>query len=71
MPRKIRDLTKDLRDAGFVLLPERGKGDHRRYEHPAVAGTQVGLDGTDGDDAHDYQEKQVAAAIRKVREAGK
>ena len=56
MPRKIRDLTRDLRDAGFVPLPNRGKGDHERWEHPQVPGTQVGLDGRGGDDAKHYQE---------------
>jgi predicted RNA binding protein YcfA (HicA-like mRNA interferase family) len=70
MPRKIRDLTKDLTDAGFLLLPGRGKGDHARYEHPAVPGSAVTLDGRPGDDAHHYQERQVRGAIAKVRAAG-
>jgi hypothetical protein len=70
MPRKIRDLTKDLRDTGFVLLPRRGKGDHERWEHLQVPGTAVGLDGRPSDDAHHYQEKNVREAISKVKAAG-
>jgi predicted RNA binding protein YcfA (HicA-like mRNA interferase family) len=67
MPRKIRDLTKDLRDAGFILLRKRGKGDHRMYGHLTVAGVTVVLDGEPGDDAKDFQEKQVREAVAKVR----
>jgi predicted RNA binding protein YcfA (HicA-like mRNA interferase family) len=70
MPRKIRDLTKDLTDEGFVLLPRRGKGDHRVYRHPTVPGAVVTLDGQPGDDAHHYQERDVREKIEKVRRAG-
>jgi predicted RNA binding protein YcfA (HicA-like mRNA interferase family) len=69
MPRKIRDLTTDLTNAGFVLLPRRGKGDHRVYRHPAVPGTAVTLDGRPGDDAQHYREKDVREMIEKVRNA--
>jgi len=57
MPRQIRDLTKDLQDAGFVLLRKRGKGDHAMYAHPEVAGTTITIDGQPGDDARPYQKK--------------
>lgn len=70
MPRKIRDLIDDLTDAGFVLLPRRGKGDHRVYRHPAVPGTAVTLDGKPGDDARPYQEKDVREKIEQARRAG-
>jgi len=60
-------LTKDLTEAGFVLLPGRGKGDHRIYVHPDVPGTTVVLDGRPGDDARPYQEKDVRENIEKVR----
>ncbi|HEY7034927.1 MAG TPA: type II toxin-antitoxin system HicA family toxin [Thermomicrobiales bacterium] len=70
MPRKIRDLIKDLRDAGFVLLPGRGKGDHKRYRHPRLRSAVVGLDGEPGDDAKPYQEKDVREAMKEVHDAG-
>jgi hypothetical protein len=68
MPRKIRELIRDLRDAGFVQLPaDRGKGDHTLYEVPGRPDTRVNLDGQPGDDARFYQEKQVREAIKKAR----
>ncbi len=67
MPRKIRQLIAELRDAGFVLLAGRGKGDHSVWRHPL--GAQVHLDGRPGDDAQSYQEKQARAAIARAREA--
>jgi len=58
MPRKIRELTADLRRAGFRELARRGKGSHRRYAHP----------GADANDARAYQERDVRDAIAAVRE---
>ena len=66
VPRKIRQLVSDLERAGFELVPG-GKGSHRKFRHPQIAGSVI-LSGKDGDDAHHYQEKQVRQAIR---EAGK
>jgi len=65
MPRKIRELKADLRRAGFVMRP--GKGSHTVWEHPAIA-RGVPISGRDSDDAHDYQEKDVRAALARVRE---
>lgn len=65
MPRKIRELVKDLHDAGFTLLPGAGKGSHRKFRHPDYPGA-VTLSGRDGDDALRYQEKQVRHAIEVV-----
>ncbi len=67
MTRKIRELIKDLRDAGFIELPGRGKGSHHVYKHPDVPGTMVDLAGEPGEDAKDYQEKQVKGKIEKAR----
>lgn len=39
----VRQTQEWLRRNGFVKLPDRGKGDHERYERPGVV--QVGLDG--------------------------
>jgi predicted RNA binding protein YcfA (HicA-like mRNA interferase family) len=59
MPRKIRELIRDLRKAGFVNRG--GKGDHRNFEH--LNGGRVTLSGNEGDDAKPYQEREVAQAI--------
>lgn len=65
MPRKIRELVKDLRDAGFSLIQGAGKGSHRKFIHANYDGA-VTLSGHDGDDAKKYQEKQVKLAIEEV-----
>ncbi len=66
MPRKIRELVKDLRDAGFVLIPGSGKGAHRKFMHSNYPGA-VTISGKDGDDAKPYQEQQVRRAIEESR----
>lgn len=66
MPRKIRELVQDLRDAGFCEIPA-GKGSHRQLTHPRYRGA-VTLSGQAGDDAKPYQEKQVRRAIEEVQE---
>ena len=67
MPRKVRDLVRDLRDAGFSQVSGGGKGSHRKFTHPRYAGA-VTLSGQDADDAKHYQEKQVRRAIEDVKE---
>ncbi|QQO54250.1 MAG: type II toxin-antitoxin system HicA family toxin [Thiohalocapsa sp. PB-PSB1] len=62
MPRKIRELVRDLRRFGFV--DRGGKGSHRNFEHPS--GVRVTLSGNLGADAKPYQEREVQ---RKVEEA--
>ena len=64
VPRKIRQLVADLEHAGFDLVPG-GKGSHRKFRHPELAGSLI-LSGNDGDDARHYQEKQVRNAIREA-----
>ncbi len=68
MPRKIRELKRDLQRAGYHQVPGGGKGSHTKWKHPLVPGA-VDLSGADGDDAHYYQEKQIAKAIAAAREA--
>ena len=63
MPRKIRDLLKDLRKAGFVL--DRQKGSHRQFKHPSGGGV-ITVSGTEGSDAKSYQERQIAKAIDSI-----
>ena len=66
MPRKIRDLLKALRDAGFTEIPGSGKGSHRKLVHRKYPGA-VTVSGNPGDDAKRYQEKQIAQAIDAVQ----
>jgi len=68
VPRKIRQLKADLRQAGFRLKKGGGKGSHTAWTHPAIAGRII-LSGADGADAKPYQEEQVREAIAKVRQA--
>jgi predicted RNA binding protein YcfA (HicA-like mRNA interferase family) len=65
VPRKIRQLIAELEQAGFVLVTG-GKGAHRKFRHAKLTGSVI-LSGADGDDAKDYQEKQVRNAIREAR----
>jgi predicted RNA binding protein YcfA (HicA-like mRNA interferase family) len=66
MPRKIRELMRDLLDAGFYEIPG-GKGSHRKLAHARYPGA-VTLSGKPGDDAKAYQERQVRRAIEEVKE---
>jgi predicted RNA binding protein YcfA (HicA-like mRNA interferase family) len=60
MPKKIRELLKELEQAGFVNRG--GKGSHRNFVHPNK-GKSIVISGQPGDDAKYYQEKAVKAAI--------
>jgi predicted RNA binding protein YcfA (HicA-like mRNA interferase family) len=63
MPRKIRELVRDLERAGFVNRG--GKGSHRNFEHPTGAHTT--LSGKLGDDAKSYQEREVKRVIEESK----
>ena len=66
MPRKIRELIKDLKMAGFA---ERGgKGSHRNFIH--VSGVVITISGKPGNDAKPYQEKLVSQKIEKSQNEG-
>jgi predicted RNA binding protein YcfA (HicA-like mRNA interferase family) len=64
MPKKIRDLLKELRKAGFEL--DRQKGSHRQFKHPNLSGV-ITLAGAESDDAKTYQERQIAEFIAKSK----
>ena len=66
MPRKVRELVRDLLDAGFVETGG-GKGSHRKFVHEKYPGA-VTLSGSSGDDAKPYQERQVRQALEEVQE---
>ena len=63
MPRKVRQLIKDLERAGFVNRG--GKGSHRNFLHEK--GIALTLSGKLGDDAKPYQEKLVKQKIEESR----
>jgi len=67
MPRKVRELIRDLTAAGFGQIRGGGKGSHRKYTHLRYPGA-VTLSGQDGEDAKPYQERQVKRAIEVVNE---
>ena len=61
MPRKIRELIRDLERAGFA--DRGGKGSHRNFKH--ACGAKIMISGKLGDDAKRYQERDVERAIRE------
>jgi predicted RNA binding protein YcfA (HicA-like mRNA interferase family) len=63
VPRKIRELIRDLERAGFVNRG--GKGSHRNYEHPK--GVRITISGQPGDDAKPYQEREVREKIQEAQ----
>jgi predicted RNA binding protein YcfA (HicA-like mRNA interferase family) len=67
MPGKIRQLKAELRFAGFLELPGRGKGSHTMWKRPDLPDSSVILAGKDGDDAKSYQERDVLRAIREAQ----
>ena len=64
MPRKIRELIRDLERAGFTNRG--GKGSHRNFAHPKVKRTVV-IAGKTGDDAKRYQEREVKSVIKESK----
>ena len=66
MPRKIKDLIKDLKLAGFV--DRGGKGSHSNFVH--CSGVVLTLSGKRGDDVKPYQEKLVRKKIKEAAENG-
>ena len=61
MPRKLRELIRDLERAGFQ--DRGGKGSHRNFIHPH--GARVTLSGQMGDDCFPYQEREVQRVIEE------
>jgi len=62
-PRKIRQLIADLEKHGFVNRG--GKGSHRNFLHPS--GVKITLSGGTGDDAKNYQERDLRRVIERVK----
>lgn len=64
MPRKVRDLLRDLENHGFVNCGR--KGSHGNYRHPS--GANITVSGKPGDDAKPYQERAVRTAIEEAEQ---
>jgi predicted RNA binding protein YcfA (HicA-like mRNA interferase family) len=64
MPRKIKQLIKDLESSGFQARS--GKGSHRNFFHQ-TSPFIVTISGKDGDNALPYQEKTVKQALREIK----
>jgi predicted RNA binding protein YcfA (HicA-like mRNA interferase family) len=62
MPKKIKQLIKDLEQAGFKNRG--GKGSHRNFVHSKVY-KPITISGKTNDDAKKYQEKAVLNAIKE------
>jgi hypothetical protein len=67
MPRKIRQLKADLREAGAYQTPQ--KGSHTKWKHPLVPESMLILSDHDGDVAKPYQERGVRDLLREIAEA--
>jgi predicted RNA binding protein YcfA (HicA-like mRNA interferase family) len=64
VPPKVRDLVRDLEQAGFVNRG--GKGSHRNYFHPKAA-RPITISGALGDDAKRYQVRAVEQVIKESK----
>jgi predicted RNA binding protein YcfA (HicA-like mRNA interferase family) len=67
VPRKIRQLIKELKKAGFEQVSGAGKGSHRKFVQDRFPGA-VTLSGKEGTDAKQYQEREVKNAIEKIKQ---
>jgi predicted RNA binding protein YcfA (HicA-like mRNA interferase family) len=65
MPKKIRDIKAILKQAGFIA--REGKGSHTNWKHPLLP-LVITIARQDGEDAPRYLERQVQAAIAKLKE---
>ena len=63
MPRKIKQIIKELEKAGFSN--QGGKGSHRNFFHRK--GVALTISGKLNDDAKPYQEKLVRRKIDEVK----
>jgi predicted RNA binding protein YcfA (HicA-like mRNA interferase family) len=64
MPRKVRDLIRDLEREGFINRG--GKGSHRNFIHPGLR-KPITISGNENDDVKHYQEKAVQTAIEEAK----
>ena len=65
MPKKLGEIRKILKDAGFVSV--QAKGSHEKWVHPMLKRPIV-LSGKDSKDARKYLEQQVNRALDEINE---
>jgi hypothetical protein len=65
MPRKVRELVRDLKNLDGTLI---GKKARIVFKHPKLA-EHVSLSGAARDDAKNYEEKNVIRAIENAHKA--
>ena len=63
MPRKIKQLIRELEKAGFVNRG--GKGSHRNFVHPELS-KPITISGKLNDDVKQYQERTVKSALKEL-----
>ncbi len=66
MPIKIKKLKAALSRAGFYSRS--AKGSHTIWRHPGLPNVRVTLSGKDGNDAQEYQIKDVQDALKQLGE---
>ena len=64
VPGKVKDVIRDLLDAGFYEIEKGSKGSHRKFTHRHYS-EAVTISGREGHDAKLYQEKWTKHAIQK------
>ena len=67
VPQKIRELKRQLRQAGF--FSRQGKGSHTVWIHPLLPRDELTISGNDTDEAKKYQVSDVKNILKKLREA--
>ena len=69
MPRKLRQLRADLKKAGWYKA--RQVGSHEQWKHPLLPNALIPLAGHDGDDADQYQERDIRKGVQAAHDAEK
>ena len=69
MRKKLREVERELTEAGFRKIQGRGKGSHTWWEFVTSSGEMIrcNIPLPKGDMVLDYTVKEVDAAIRKSR----
>lgn len=67
MPRRIRDLKAELRNAGARQTGQ--ERSHTKWKRPLVPGTLLVLSGHEGDEAKPYQIRDLRDALRRIEDA--
>ena len=69
MPRKIRQIVRELEREGFRDVRGGGKGGHSKLKHPLPGVPRVIIPGKMGADAPAYLEQEARRAIAAARAA--